>query len=158
MSNPQSPFPLEGGRGGDGGATAPQPQGRPAAGAVKRARRLRREATVAERVLWSSLRALKLNFRRQVPIGRYIADFAHHDSKLLVEIDGHYHDVAGAPERDAGRTAWLESEGFRVLRFSEKDVRENLDQVVERIAAETASPPSPPLPPSRGKGEEAASA
>jgi very-short-patch-repair endonuclease len=98
---------------------------------------------------------LKLSFRRQVPIGRLIADFAHHGAKLLVEIDGYYHGVAGAPERDAARTAWLESGGFRVLRFSEKQVRENLDQVVERIAAEAVSPPSPTLPPSRGKGEEA---
>ncbi len=158
MTSAQSPFPLEGGRVGDGGATAPPPKGRPAPGSVKRARRLRKESTVAERALWSALRALKLNFRRQVPIGRYVADFAHHGSKLLIEIDGYHHGVEGAPEADAARTAWLESEGFRVIRFSEKDVRDDVDKVVERIVAETVSPPSPTLPPSRGKGEKASRA
>jgi len=96
-----------------------------------------------------------MNFRRQVPIGRFIADFAHHASKLLIEIDGYYHSVEGAAEKDAARTDWLISEGYRVIRFSEKEVREDRDNVVRRIVAATLSPPSPTLPPSRGKGEEA---
>ena len=154
MTSESAPFPPEGGRAGDGGGTARGRLGQPAPGSVKRARRLRRESTVAERALWAALRKLKLNFRRQVPIGRYIADFAHHDSKLLIEIDGYYHGVGGRPEKDADRTAWLASEGFRVIRFSEKAVRDDLERVVERIVAETVSPPSPTLPPSRGKGEE----
>ena len=95
-----------------------------------------------------------MNFRRQVPVGRYVADFAHHGSKPLVEIDGYYHTVEGAAERDAEREAWLISEGFRVLRFSDSEVRHRLQTVVERIAAEAASPPTPTLPPSRGKGVE----
>ncbi len=151
-----SPFPLEGGRAGDGGATARQPRSRPVAGSVSRARRFREQPTLAERILWESLRGLKMNFRRQVPIGRFIADFAHHGSKLPIEIDGYYHGIEGAADKDAARTDWLVSEGFRVIRFSEKDVREDRDKVVRQIIAETLSPPSPTLPPSRGKGEESA--
>jgi very-short-patch-repair endonuclease len=144
----QSPFPLEGGRGGDGGDTA---DGRPAKGAVKRARYLRKSSTLAERLLWTALRALKQNIRRQVPIAPFVADFVHHASKLVIEIDGYYHAIPGAAQKDAARTAWLEAEGFRVLRFAEKAVRDDLHTVVERIASELA-PPSPTLPPSRGKG------
>ena len=158
MSEDTSPFPLEGGRVGDGGATTRPPRSRPVAGSVGRARRFRKEPTLAERILWESLRELKMNFRRQVPIGRFIADFAHHGSKLLIEIDGYYHGVEGAAEKDAARTDWLVSEVYRVIRFSEKDVREDRDKVVRRIVAETLSPPSPTLPPSRGKGEEASRA
>jgi very-short-patch-repair endonuclease len=148
-----TPFPLEGVRAGVGGGTAHQHQSRPAVGSVKRARRFRKEPTVAERQLWEALRKLKLNFRRQVPIGRFIADFAHHESKLLIEIDGYFHTLEGAPECDAERTAWLLSEGFRVIRFQESEVRDHLQQVVERIVAETVSPPSPTLPPSKGEGK-----
>jgi len=113
---------------------------------------------VAERILWKALRELQMNFRRQVPIGRFIVDFAHHQSKLLIEIDGYYHGVEGAAEKDAARTAWLNSEGFHVIRFSEKAVRDDVDAVVRQIVAATLSPPSPTLPPSRGKGEEASRA
>lgn len=154
MSNDQTPFPLEGGRVGDGGAATLKPRNRPAAGSVSRARRFRKAPTVAERILWDSLRKLNMNFRRQAPIGRFIVDFAHHDSKLLIEIDGYYHSVDGAAEKDAARAAWLMSEGYRVVRFAEKDVRDDTNTVVERILAEALSPPSPALPPSRGKGEE----
>jgi very-short-patch-repair endonuclease len=150
----ESPFPLEGGRAGDGGATAREPARRPAAGSVDRARRFRKDQTVAERKLWNALRQLKMNFRRQVPIGRYIADFARHESKLLIEIDGFYHGVESAAEKDAARTAWLVSEGFRVIRFLEQDVRDDTDTAVERILAETLSPPIPDPSPLRGKGEE----
>ena len=204
-----SPFPLEGGRAGDGGATPHRPNGiqntasggqakeasslassdvddhqqsnadglpppsptlppsagrkgatrsRPATGAVRRARKFRKEPTVAERILWKALRELQMNFRRQVPIGRFIVDFAHHSSKLLIEIDGYYHGVESAAEKDAARTAWLNSEGFRVIRFSEKAVRDDVDAVVRQIVAATLSPPSPTLPPSRGKGDEASRA
>ena len=107
---------------------------------------------VAERMLWAALRKLGANYRRQVPIGRFIVDFAHLDSKLLIEIDGYFHSGPEAAEKDAARTAWLVAEGFRVIRFNERAVRDDLPSVVERIVAETVSPPSPALPPSRGKG------
>jgi len=206
-----SPFPLEGGRAGDGGATPRRPsrnaaeehvgpaaasnstedcreacgqpvdqnsadglsppsptlppsrgkgetRSRPVAGAVPRARKFRKEPTVAERILWKALRELQMNFRRQVPIGRFIVDFAHHQSKLLIEIDGYYHGVESAAEKDAARTAWLNSEGFRVIRFSEKAVRDDVDAVVRQIVAATLSPPTPTHTPPRGEGEEASRA
>jgi len=158
MSEHTSPFPLEGGRVGDGGGTARKPRSRPATGSVSRARKMRKEPTVAERLLWTALRKLGANYRRQVPIGRFIADFAHLESKLLIEIDGHFHSGPQAAEKDAARTAWLASEGFRVVRFDDREVRDNLPSVVDTIVAETVSPPSPALPPSRGKGEDKGSA
>jgi very-short-patch-repair endonuclease len=84
---------------------------------LERARRLRREMTDAERRLWAMLRGSQLEgakFRRQVPIGRYIADFACFKSKLIVELDGSQHADSAY---DAERDAWLEAQGFRVLRF-----------------------------------------
>lgn len=145
---PSSPFPPRGGRVGDGGA--PRHSG-PAPGAVKRARAMRKAPTVAERLLWAELRKLKQNIRRQVPIGPYIANFAHHASRVVIEVDGVHHEEPEAQARDARRTAWLNGAGYRVVRFREKQVREQLGQVVDRIAAEIAAPPSPTLPPRRGK-------
>ncbi|HEX6865899.1 MAG TPA: DUF559 domain-containing protein, partial [Caulobacteraceae bacterium] len=150
-----SPFPLDGGRAGDGGGSgsgSPRPRHR--TGAVNRARHLRREMTVAETLFWKQLRKLDMNFRRQAPIGSYVVDFVRHETKLVVEIDGYYHDDPERQARDLQRTAWLQSQGYRVVRFPEKEVRDRLFDVVERIAAEAAPPPSPALPPSRGKGEE----
>lgn len=148
---PQQPGPIE---------AAGNAQGRekPVAGSVGRARRLRKEATFAERMLWTKLRALKANFRRQAPIGRFVADFVHHGSRLVIEIDGPLHETLEAKAYDAERTAWLMSAGYRVLRFSDRDVTDKLEFVVDRIAAEAVPPPSGPapqghLPPSRGKGE-----
>lgn len=155
-SGPSAPFPLDGGRAGDGGGDAAPvgPRARHVGGAIARARRLRAEQTVAERLLWKALRERRMNFRRQAPIGPFVVDFAHFASDLIVEVDGYYH---GLPERrasDAERTAWLRSQGFRLIRFAEKRVRDDLFAVVDEIVAETAPPPSPTLPPSRGKGEK----
>ena len=120
------------------------------------ARRLRREATDAERRLWSALRDRRLagyRFRRQHPIGHYIADFACTRHMLIVEADGGQHDASAS---DAMRTAWLEEQGWRVLRFWNNDVLTNTEGVVETIlkelgqsaphpAAATRRPPSPAL-------------
>jgi very-short-patch-repair endonuclease len=149
MTDHVSPFSPRGGRAGDGGPS--NGPGKPAAGAVARARRLRKTATVAERLLWEELRKRKLNVRRQVPIGRYIADFASHDARLVIEVDGPFHNEPEAKRRDAVRTAWLETAGYRVIRFPENAVRDDLYTVADRIASEL-SPPTPTLPPSRGKG------
>ena len=108
------------------------------AGTVSRARRLRRDATDAESVLWFALRE-KLagtKFRRQVPFGTYFADFACHGAKLIVEVDGGQHNA----DRDAIRTEFLNGEGYRVLRFWNNDVLQNLDGVLEMIAAALPSP------------------
>ncbi len=109
--------------------------------------------TMAEALLWKALRKLKANFRRQAPIENYVVDFVHHESRLIVEVDGFYHEAPERQAKDLERTAWLQSQGYRVVRFPEKEVRDRLTEVVDRIVAETAPPPSPTLPPSRGKGD-----
>ena len=117
---------------------------------VSRARALRRSMTGVELLLWSRLRLQQLGghrFRRQVPIGPYIADFACFQARLLVEIDGPTHDAQA--QYDRRRTAWLVRRGFRVLRFAADDVLNRLDEVLEAILWELAdsSRPPPPAPP-----------
>ncbi len=98
------------------------------------ARRLRRDQTDAERVLWFRLRDRRLSgwkFRRQVPIDRYIVDFCCAETKLVVELDGGQHDQDRA--RDEVRTGLLEAKGYRVLRFWNNDVLSNSDGVLTSI-------------------------
>lgn len=103
--------------------------------------------TLSERLLWKALRRLQMNFRRQTPIGRYVVDFSHRTSRLIVEIDGPVHDFPGRAEQDRVRQAWLEAEGFRVVRIPEAMVRKRLEAVVRRLADLANLPPSPTLPP-----------
>src|SRR5581483_10061396 len=87
----------------------------------ERARALRRESTNAERIIWSALRAHRMDgaaFRRQVPVGPYIVDFLCHAAKLIIEVDGGQHFESVNQERDERRTAFLAGKGFRVLRFN----------------------------------------
>jgi very-short-patch-repair endonuclease len=84
------------------------------------ARTQRRAPTRAEEMLWRELRARRLDghkFRRQVPLGPYVADFICLEARLIVELDGAPHDDPAQRAHDARRTAWLASQGFRVLRF-----------------------------------------
>jgi very-short-patch-repair endonuclease len=102
------------------------------------ARRLRASQTGAEIKLWRYLRQLQTkgtHFRRQVPIGPYVADFAWLASRLVIELDGSQHGEEPAKARDQSRTRWLESEGYRVLRFWNNDLTENPDGVLETIYA-----------------------
>lgn len=90
--------------------------------------------TDAERKLWYALRAHRfenVGFRRQVPIGPYVADFACHAARLVVEVDGGQHSVSVA--RDTARSEWLASRGYRVLRFWNNDVLLNLEGVLVEI-------------------------
>jgi len=106
---------------------------------VKRARRLRRASTDAEKLLWQKLRARQLGgakFRRQTPIGPYIVDFVSFEHKLVVEIDGGQHSASAERQHDTKRTTWLESQGFRVLRFWNNQVLTNLEGVLERTFQE----------------------
>lgn len=82
---------------------------------------MRRQPTYAEQRVWKALRKLNLNgspFRRQVPLGPYVADFAHHGAKLIVELDGGVHRLPSVALRDAERDAWLTAAGWRILRFA----------------------------------------
>jgi very-short-patch-repair endonuclease len=100
------------------------------------ARRLRANTTGAEDVLWRHLRrspVLGTHFRRQVPIGRFVADFACQAAHLVIEIDGSQHAEGPVAEADKERTRWLESEGYRVLRFWNNDITRNVDGVLEAI-------------------------
>jgi very-short-patch-repair endonuclease len=120
------------------------------------ARRLRVEMTDAERVLWRALRAHRLRgigFRRQAPLGPYIADFVCHALKLVIEVDGGQHSGSA---RDARRDDWMAREGYKVLRFWNNDVLGNLEGVLDRIGREIAAAPSPRPSPARGEGEGAA--
>jgi very-short-patch-repair endonuclease len=95
---------------------------------------MRRDPTIAERRLWQALRARHLagtKFRRQAPIGAYIVDFVAPTAKLIVEVDGGQH--AGTSERDLARTRALEAEGYRVIRFWNNDIIDNLDGVLQAI-------------------------
>jgi very-short-patch-repair endonuclease len=123
-----------------------------------RAKYLRKNTTEAERILWISLRLLKhqgLHFRRQAPIGRCTVDFACHGAKLVVELDGPQHADPAQTEHDATRTAFLNSRGYRVLRFWNVDVIKNRDGVVDAIFAAAASPHPERVPrsdlPARGR-------
>ena len=73
-----------------------------------------------------------LRFKRQVPIGPWFADFCCHEARLIVELDGYHH--AESKARDDRRTAWLEREGYRVIRFWNGDVFTSFDAVLEEIA------------------------
>jgi len=104
---------------------------------TQRARRLRRDVTDAERVLWQRLRAIKPNgshFRRQATIGPYFADFACHEKRLVIELDGGQHNTSQGVEADEKRTAFLQSRGYRVLRFWNNDVLGNIDGVMKAIS------------------------
>jgi very-short-patch-repair endonuclease len=122
------------------------------------ARALRRSSTDAERILWSELRDHRLNgagFRRQVPIQNYIADFMCHAAKLVIELDGGQHYSDEAEQADAARSAAIEAQGFKILRFSNHDVMTNRAGVLETIAAAVAEiAPTLALPRKRERGQE----
>ena len=107
------------------------------------AKHLRQSMTKAEVLLWVILRKRGLNgarFRRQHPIGPYIADFACISSKIIVEVDGATHSTPEELAHDTRRTKYLESEGWTVLRVQNTDVYENMDGVWRAIAAQLAPP------------------
>ena len=109
---------------------------------TSRSRALRQNSTDAERKLWSVLRGRQLNgfeFRKQVEIDGYIVDFLCPEKRLIIEVDGGQH----SPERDARRTAYLESQDFRIIRFWNNDVLQNLEGVWTTIEAALTTPPHP---------------
>ncbi|MGC1348280.1 MAG: endonuclease domain-containing protein [Xanthobacteraceae bacterium] len=119
------------------------------------ARRLRRDATRAEQKLWQYLRSRSLagfKFVRQKPIGPYIVDFVCREQRLVIEVDGGQHaENSGDAERDR----WLVERRYRILRFWNNEVLENIEGVWDTIfaAASAATPPHPDPLPARGEGE-----
>jgi very-short-patch-repair endonuclease len=149
------PSPLAGEGQGGGGAYLPgQDGGWIMASSIARA--LRRNPTDAEQRLWSRLRRRQLDgcrFRREVPLGPYVVDFACLAARLVIEVDGGQHSWRA--EEDATRSSSLEANGFRVLRFWNNDVHGNLEGVLEtiRLAVQSRAsdcPPHPDPPPQGG--------
>ena len=100
------------------------------------ARELRHPQTPTERKIWARVRSNQLgpHFRRQHPIWRFIVDFYCASAHLIVEIDGDTHAELDQVEYDAARTRWLESRGYRMIRFTNRQVGNQLDAVLEAIA------------------------
>ena len=112
------------------------------------AKNLRKRPTDAERLLWKYLRTRQtegLKFRRQEPIGNYIADFVCYEKAVIIEVDGGQH----CEERDGERDSWLSSQGFKILRFWNHDVLMNIEGVAEMIRSSCLSHP-PLTPPIKG--------
>ena len=114
-----------------------------------RARRLREESTLAEQALWERLRNrrfMDLKFRRQFPIGPYVADFYCHSLKLVVELDGGIHEIEPQISHDENREANLGALGYSVLRFTNQEILESPQSVlaeISRFAESCLSPSSP---------------
>ncbi|MEZ5788262.1 MAG: endonuclease domain-containing protein [Xanthobacteraceae bacterium] len=118
------------------------------------ARRLRRALTDAERKLWRALRARQfqqVKFRRQVPVGPYVADFLCYQARLVIELDGSQHAES---HRDKVRDRWFARNGFRVLRFWNNDVLTNLDGLLTTILSTLAENTSNPSPLAGESGEQ----
>jgi very-short-patch-repair endonuclease len=104
---------------------------------TRRARELRKLSPPAERILWARLKNRGLHgakFVRSEPIGPYFADFACRSAKLVVEIDGATHSTDEEIAHDKRRTAFLEAKGYRVVRFSNQQVYENVEAVIDEIS------------------------
>ena len=128
--------PAEGGRGGV--ISMPRPR---AIAQFKRdaARRLRKNETDAKSRLWRYLRRLETHgthFRRQMPIGNFVVDFACPAAHLIIEVDGSQHSEDVGRRRDHQRTQWLQSEGYRVLRFWNSEIAREINAVLDVIYAE----------------------
>ena len=116
------------------------------------ARNMRAAPTDAEAIIWRQLRAHRFaghKFKRQQPIGNCIVDFVCFEAKVIVELNGRQHNGSLA---DKDRDAWLESQGFLVLRFRNNDVLRNLDGVLARVLEVVV--PSPSVPPPQGGRED----
>ncbi len=115
-------------------------------------RALRQRGTDAENRLWLHLKGKHLEglkFRRQEPIGNFIVDFVNYEKRLVIELDGGQHAEENDQANDRRRDEWLNNQGFRVLRFWNNEVLENLEGVLETVRENCLSHP-PLAPPSKG--------
>ena len=119
----------------------------------EKARKLRNNSTPAEKRIWATLRTMpffkRYYFTRQKPLGNFIVDFYCHRLKLVIEIDGDTHGTDTAKSYDQKRTHWLEGQGLQVIRFSNRDVlngingvMETLEGIIKKITVEES--PQPP--------------
>ena len=100
------------------------------------ARNLRKNQTKEEDILWQLLRNrqfMGLKFKRQVPIGNYIVDFVCEEKKLVIEIDGGQHNIPDNVKADEVRTNYINSKGYRVVRFWNNDINQNIEGVYETL-------------------------
>ncbi len=120
---------------------------------LKFAKHLRHRMTESETTLWQHLRGHRLNgekFKRQQPIGPCVVDFVHFGARLIVEADGGQHNDA---PRDERRDAWLRAQGFKVLRFWNNEIMNNLEGVLVSVMTAVNEVPLSPSPsPARGEG------
>lgn len=117
---------------------------------------LRKNLTEPERVLWHYLRNRRFKgykFRRQVPIGNYIADFVCYEARLIIELDGRQHLTSESLKYDGERTEYLEGQYFRVIRFYNTEILNQIECVLEKIYQELVSPSSELRSASPVKGE-----
>ncbi len=112
---------------------APKPQ----TGTIDKARKLRRDMSLPEGLLWRELRTRPggLKFRRQHPSGAYVLDFFCSDARLAIEIDGEGHGMGDRPAHDAARDAWFAKAGIATLRIPAREVLADLGSVVQSIVA-----------------------
>ncbi len=103
------------------------------------ARVLRTNSTIQEERMWNLLKNHQfhgLKFKRQQPIGNYIVDFICKEAKIIIEIDGGQHNKDNNIENDKIRTEYLESKGYKVLRFWNNEIYENIEGVLKRLESE----------------------
>ena len=106
------------------------------------AQKLRRESTRTERILWRAINRGQLDgfkFRRQVPLAGYIVDFACHEARLVIEIDGATHSTEEEINADIQRQKKIENDGYSFLRFRNAEIDDNLDGVAETILLKLAA-------------------
>ena len=120
---------------------------------IKFAKAMRHQPTNAETLIWTALRGARLQgfkFKRQQPIGVYIVDFVCFEHSLIIEIDGGQH--GDEVSKDQARSDWLQSQGFRVMRFWNNEVIERKDDVLESIIRALREYPSPQPLSHKGRG------
>ena len=106
---------------------------------VELARKLRKNATTQERIVWEILRAHRFygyEFRRQYPIGDYIVDFVCREKKIIIELDGGQHNTDVNIEYDNARTMYLEAKGYKVIRFWNNEIDKNKEGFYLRLKKE----------------------
>lgn len=148
----KTPPPLRGRSGGGACAGRMYLQRAQELQTTDRSRALRKNMTDVEKKLWRALRGAQLErfkFRRQFPIDIYIADFVCIENRLVIELDGGQH--ATAEHYDTKRTNYIESQGFRIIRFWNNDILQNFEGVLTMILGHLRRPPTQPSP-ARGEG------